>query len=226
MARTVATKWIVGIVVYFIILFAFTYSVGVFSSEYNLEDGGIIGSSGGGLVDTGINETCMNPRQYINPLTGEQYLLNANDGKCNHLIFINSSDCDSLEGCTWVPSAEAPLILRLLGFPDYNATCDGTIDKDYYGWNGTMYSRYDICELPDLNESTCANLGCTWNTNDAFDDIGYTNGFFVVAKIIGDIVTFRVNFSTGSAMINAILTFFLIWVPMIILILSGYVMIR
>ena len=226
MVRSVATKWIIGLVIYFVILFSFMSMIGTFANEYNLEEGGIISSSGGGDIAPEINETCMNPREYVNPITGEQYLLNANDKRCEHLIFINSTSCDAIEGCSWSPSGVAPWYLAFLGFPDYDASCEGDVDIDYYGYNGSTFSRFDICELPDLTEDICYDLGCTWSTDNAFDEIGYKNGFFVVAKVVGDIITFRLNFSTGSSGINALLTLILIWIPLMIMILSGYIMLR
>jgi len=73
--------------------------------------------------------------------------------------------------------------------------------------------------------------GLCWSnsTSDAFDTSdtsGFFRGFFRVAETIGNVLTFRVNFSTGSAGVNALLTFLLIWIPLAILIMSGYIMAR
>jgi len=235
MVRSVATKWIIGLVIYFVVLFLFMSMISQFSDDYHLEEGGIISSSGGGTGAIISAGGCANPREE----------LKESDAKCSSLMSLgtiyDNTSCEEINGCVWEEknSILATITLGFLGTSTF--TCRDNINVTFYnnnvtfgalgdGAGGNAYSwlvTEDVCDLAGLDErGLCQSFGCTWYYTDALENLNYKKGIFVVLDVIGDIITFRVNFSTGSSSINALLTLFLIWIPLIILILSGYIMIR
>ena len=230
MARNVATKWIIGIVIYFVILIFFLATANSVVSEFSLYDDDTITYNGGGGIGYALG-SCVVPRVLINPYTGLEVWVAAHYIKCsNFALYLNSTECNYLEGCNWDNATEVPWYLAILGLPDTPAGCYGKLNTTYYDPNDTTTIT---CNWPqNVDENTCNYLGCSWvsNTGNAFDvadtQTSYTKGFFRVAEIIGNVVTLRVTFGTTNILVNALLTFFFIWIPLAILLMSGYIMVR
>jgi len=223
MARNVATKWIIGILIYFVVLFTYLSMINNTIIEYSLYDSNVISSTGGsyGFATLG---TCETPREDE---------LSKYDIKCSSLVdigkIVDNTSCLSYEGCSWVESGK---FLGIFGTATFG--CEGRFNTTYYndGVNFTTinpfgYATDNICTMTNLsNSGTCSAFGCTWYPDNTFEEMNYKDATTGIFGIIGDIVTLRVNFATSNTAVNGVLTFFLIWIPLIILILSGYIMLR
>jgi len=221
MATDQATKWIIGIVIYFVILFSFMSMIAKFSDDYHLEEGGIISSSGGGYAGY-TTGSCKGPRLLRDP-TGEfsDKVIFSNEIRCSRFgYYLNETECNYLEGCSWEVATH--------WFSPDTEECTGTLNTTYYEPEDDTTI---VCNWANQDAFSCEYVGCVWSnsTSDAFDTSdtsGFFRGFFRVAETIGNVLTLRFNFSTGSVGANALLTFFLIWIPLAILIMSGYIMVR
>ena len=223
MGRSIATKWIIGLLMYFVVLFFFLSMINNLTSEYSLYDDDTITSTGGsyGLNNVGV---CESPREND---------LSKYDSKCSSLVDIgkiyDNVSCTGYEGCVW---EETGKFLWIFGDSTYG--CYENINTTHYnaGVNYTSYNPFgyvtdSVCEMSNLsNEGMCSAFGCTWYPDNTFEELKYKEATSGVFNVIKNIITLRVTFATTNSGVNAILTFMLIWIPLIILILSGYIMIR
>ena len=216
MGRSIATKWIIGLLMYFVVLFFFLSMVNNAITEYSLYDNEVITSSGGGYgLDTlGL---CENPRE-----------LDEQDGRCKSLIDIGSvydnTSCEAISGCSWVTKT------TWFGWGESTESCEGYINSTYYnaGVNYTFnpfgYFNDDVCTMTNVSssEGLCNLFGCTWYPDNTFQELEYKKATSSLFGVIGSIVTLRLTFGTTNSAVNSILTFMLVWIPLIILLPVSY----
>jgi hypothetical protein len=243
MVNEKASKWVIGIVIYFILLSAVFVVVNGFKTEYDLDDDEYINSSGGGYSGFEIL-SCSAPRFESGSADGSgwaglerdlynpRYSLMFKEG-----LIYDQETCESYEGASWVEDK----IFFFWGTGTY--TCSGTINQTYYN-DGVTYTNFTatgiwanpVCGLSALQESQdlCESFGCTFYTDSDIDDLqaelsssaNIVNKFWSVLKTIADILTLKLNFYTGNTYINGLLTFFLIWLPIIAMLFSIYELVR
>ena len=222
MARDTATQWIIGLAIYFIVITLFMTGVGEFADDFDLTTS--VTSTGGGTdyLNSGVSE-CGSPRLDKEYTPACSYLLEIGS--------INDNDtCSDYSGCEW----KEKKIFLFWGTDDF--TCSGDINSTAYN-NGTLYSNFTairkwtkpVCGLSNLSDSQslCEAFGCTWfGTGNLPELDNYKKAPKTIWKFISNIITFRVNFYTGLIPINVLLNFLLIWVPLLIMMFSFYILIR
>jgi len=236
MVNEKASKWVIGIVVYFILLSSIFVVASSITSEYGLNETSNLSTSGGGSYDFGDLGACDNPRLDV---TGAWYkaevvqkIYNPKYSVLTKAELIEDNEtCLSYSGAVW----EEKTFLWFFGTGTF--TCTGIINQTYYN-GGENYSEENylglwdktVCGLSDLqnNRQTCESFGCTYYSGiDA--DMGVSenaNGVAGVFKSIGDIVSFKILFDTTNTLLNLLLAFFFIWLPLIGLILASYELVR
>ena len=243
MVNEKASKWVIGITIYFILLSALFIVVTGFRNEYNLNSDGYINSSGGGYSGFELL-SCSAPRFETGSPQGSgwaglqrnlynpRYSLLVREG-----LIYDQETCESYEDASWVEEK------IFLFFGTGSFTCSGTIPQLYYNDN-VAYTTFTatgvwgdpICGLSSLQNSKdlCESFGCTFYTDSEIDDLqedlmssaNVITKFWKVLKTIGDIATFRLDFYTGVNYINGLLTFFLIWLPIMGLLFAIYELVR
>ena len=239
MGRSIATKWIIGILIYFVILFLFLSMVNTAVSEYSLYDDNTISSTGGSLNINNI-DNCGNPRT---DATGES--LHSRDSHCRFLVYsgavYDQTSCEAINGtCAWNEKSDWLdfFTLGVLGSTYY--TCEGAINITYYNdgeiFNGAGFDYVgatdnfvtnpstDFCELAYLQDDRgiCESWGCTWYPQGIVDDDAET-GYRGALAGIWRVLTLRVTFATDNTSLNALFTLIFIWIPLIIMLFSVWI---
>jgi len=221
MVNEKASKWVIGILIYFILLSSVFVLVANFRSEYSITDTDMYNSSGGNTDLIFAKNLCASPRFDVGSLSGNSYfqglerdLYNPRYSLLVEKGLINNNDtCEIYAGASW----EEETFLFFWGTGSF--TCKGIINQTFYNdgvsyANSTALGLWDkpVCGLSELqdDEVLCESFGCTYYTED----------------LIKDVTTLRVEFYTDNSLANGVLTFFLIWIPVIGLLLAIYEMIR
>jgi hypothetical protein len=242
MVNEKASKWVLGIAIYFFILTFIFIVVGNISEEFNLEGQEYINSSGGISSILVQANTCETPRFYSLNL---DYSNNQDSHLGYQFLWSNGyigdgEDCTFFDGASWEKKS-------FLGIEWGDEICQGNINLTAYNddtfFENTRFggrllafgTEKSVCDLSELqnDDFLCESFGCLYVTEsnlEFVEEIGTARkslkGFTSVLKTVWDIVTLKVNFTTGQSSINGILTFILIWCPIIALLLSIYELFR
>jgi len=244
MATEKASKWVIGIVIYFTILSTIIGLVNEFNEEYELEQTELIDTNIQTLSYIPDNFTiCALPRFDQGLLTkGETYNAFRSTAYLDNCIVLqefgltpNNDTCEQYVGCEW----KEDTIFFIFGTGSFS--CTGNIDLEYYNDNSTesVYggSIYDqqVCSLTQLNEDEelCKSFGCTFYDKETLDEVvaeaekekntglsGVTSKVWNIINKIWDIATFQISFGFSNSYLNALLSFILVWVPITALIFS------
>ena len=155
--------------------------------------------------------------------------------------------CEDIDGCTW--DSPNNWFQNLFGSAD--DTCTGQMNHTFIlvdgtqpiGLLGTGIADYTdasgetskfICTHPDVyeNETLCNELSCTWKYRDAISDFE-TSDIEPKLSLLGsiwevtkDLVSFKFDFGFEDTSANFILNFLIFYLPLILLGLAIYVMVR
>ena len=247
MARDSAVKWIIGLIIYFIFIFSFFFMVDSFTQDYNLYNT-LITSRGGSLDLLHGSVSCLPPRTV--PYLEENRrggIVAETSIRCRDTLGVNdSSRCTTLEGCTW----DSASWWEKFWFGTGEDTCKGTISWEWLrsnddNWGNSTYGifvnilpRDSICDLQMLQDDAelCISMGCRLSdelSDEELSELLNPSGFFGVVdsiknffSMIIDVFSLRLNFGFENVMINRLLGIFIIWLPLILLILSFVVLVR
>ena len=247
MARDSAVKWIIGLIIYFIFIFSLFFMVDSFTQDYNLNNT-LITSRGGSLDLLDGSISCLSPRE--NPYLEDNRKggsVAENSLRCRDTLGVNDSTrCVSLEGCTW----ESSSWWERWWFGVEADTCKGTIDWEWLRMNDDKWEdltfgvfsntlpRPSVCDLQKCQDDNelCITMGCRLIedlSDDELKELLNPSGFFGIVdniknvfSMIVDVFSLRLNFGFQSVMVNKLLGVFIIWLPLLLLILSFVVLIR
>lgn len=236
-----SSKWIIAITTYFILLSSLFVVVAGFGDDYELTPQDYINSTGEITSFLFSDSVCESPRFGVgsfndNSLLGatQRTLYNPRYSLLvKHGLIEDQDSCEQYEGAVW----EEETFLWFFGTGTF--TCTGSINGTYYN-NGVSYSNStalgvwskSICGLSDLQTDVrlCEGFGCTYYTEDVLENIisesGSINGFWSVIKVVKDVATLRVDFYTSNNLVNGLLTFFVIWLPIMGLLFAIYELVR
>jgi len=228
MAEDKALQWIIACVVYFVLITIFMSAVTSFVTEYNLDNEYVTSSGGSSSYLNAGGTSCDGPRMV------EGLYYTENNPLCSKLFDIgsvyNNDTCNDIRGCDWV---EEKFLGFLWGTSDF--TCKGTINGTAYN-NGVQYANTTamrvwtkpVCGLYNLStsESLCEAMGCTYYSDGNLPEVTYKKAPARIWGFVTNIITFRVNFYTGVPALNALLNLLLIWVPLIILMVSFFILLK
>jgi len=230
MDRSTATKWMVGLLIYFVlisIMFLGVNSIGTTKE---------IGSNGSSFLSRNLTDGSCLPR-------GEVRFGRYLRANCQDLMVIgdinNENTCGNVTGCSW------ETVTSWWGFGSTSESCVGTWDiKLYNDGSEKLYSEfYDLeydalspiikagvgnrigyCGLSEfqVDANLCESFGCKYE----FQDEGEPTGFRAISSFFKDIITMQVNFGFETKIINTILTLMFLTLPLLIFGISIYIMIR
>ena len=235
-----AGMFIVVIIIYFT-LFIYTVNSAVnVSNEYDLTGNDSSLDSGGfhddGIVNVDPVGECQNPRHRLNIDYGAGTYEEVPTGLADTMNcqftsgMLDNSTCESIAGCEWV--------VRSYWFRSDETVCDGYIDGTEYDIdirtnilgmqrvaehnNTGIGERPSICNHPSVihDQDLCEAFLCTWDT-DQEQDVGYQTIYSTVKTLF----TFQYDFGVDNAAITGILNFFLIALPLFVLLISVYLII-
>jgi len=234
MAREVAGKVIIVLLIYFVVL-AFSFNV---VSQFNEELGtssDIITSSGGSYGLSFENGVCSNPR-----LSNYGYSYeDTNNPRCSVLekvgTIYDQESCEAFRGtCSWDCSTNL--------FGSTTCECVGNLNLTYYnngddtfteninffGYTGNSYPLYEMALLNNGTnaQAYCEVFGFTWYTADELEQLFAPTSWGNTIGLIGDAFTFRLNIATDYPILNVFFSFLLVWLPLIMIVIAGYIMIR
>ena len=229
MAEDKAIQWIVGFIIYFVFLIVFLAGINEVSAEYSLYDNEVITSTGSAYDFLSVGSSiCANPRSV------ESIYYSENNPSCEKLMEIGSvydeESCNSVRGCNWEEKG-------YWSWPLFSSTfvCDGYINDTAYN-NGVDYSDFTImtvwtksvCGLENLSysENLCETMGCTWYSSGSLPEVTYKKAPAKIWNFIKNIITLRVQFHTGIIIINTLLNLLLIWIPLLIMMMSFFVLFK
>jgi hypothetical protein len=241
MATNKSSQWIIGIIIYFIMLSTVFGVVSNIQEEFDLDSQNYINSSGGTSSFGFYEGVCASPRfdatENGNIIIGlserDVYDPNFNVFVTNGLIY-DEETCLAYEGSSW----EETVYIGFIHTGDYK--CSGVINQTYYNYGNNYTDNVDssslwnepVCGLAKLQDSKqlCLDFGCTYYTTEEAEaqlgEVKALSGLWSVGKVAWNVATLRLDFYTDSSLINGLLTFFLIWVEIIALILAIYEMVR
>lgn len=129
-------------------------------------------------------------------------------------------ECQRIEGCEWVNVTS--------GWWFWETTtdiqsCEGNINWTYYN-NGVEPSTFlNVCNLPlidnntETSRSVCENIGCSIVSYD-YSSVDYSaTGIWNNLK---DLATFNLDFNTETPFLATMISFFALYLPLIILLLQ------
>ena len=221
MATDTAGKWIIGILIYYVVLFAIVTFISSFVSTYDVSDSSVTYSGGSAGISSVNFGGCEEPRSVY-----------AYSKSCKKLMDIgsvyNNETCSQVSGCSWETETS------WFGWGESTVTCTGTINTTAY--NGGVSAgtttfltglSTSICDLSNLSTDShlCQFMGCSWNAQGT-DDLLTFKGIGGVGTLIKDIVTLNIQFSSSSQTLNTMLNFIFIVLPLILLIIAGVIFLR
>lgn len=242
--------WVILIVFYFV-FFSAAVTISdriVIESDQN-PIAGIVDSSGNFLQQ--FEPVCTTPRSQFDINTGELKELMWTSSsfqeygiECRYSPGAESQNkCEDISGCSWDTVTS--------GFWFWESsyeTCLGNINTSFYNISSIPYNEGAPLSLPGVttplievhensrdlsgsfgspcdhpkvitNEFLCTEVfACTWN-EEGFEQMENVRGFL---KSVTDILTLQYNFSTGHPLLNNILKFLFIILPMILLLMGVY----
>ena len=230
------TKTIFAITIYFIILTFMFYSVAQFSSYYGLEQT-LVNSTGGGidlLLEDGYSADPRFPelQQVItfNNFGGRRTI--SRDITPTPFIeagvIFDEDSCTAYNDFSWITKK------RWIFFGETTETCDGYLDVTFYNdgvdydvstsWGG-RYINKPVCELASLqlDQTLAERFGCTWYDPSFLDETTDIKGRSTLSNVwnaIKMVATMRVSVNTQYTIMNALLSLFLVWLPLLLLLVS------
>jgi hypothetical protein len=205
--------WIVGLTLYFIALFAVTWSVNAaLSTDADITD---INQSSQAVNSEGY---CDTPRTGGTTAFGEGKSTYA---RCDFLAVQDNATCSSVEGCEWTDT-ETFLFFWEQSVPAY---CSGCMDVSAYGYTDGLLPG--VCAGPFFNICTdtnitndrqgCELIGCTWHNpiNDPGSELGPTTMIKNIKWMMGFQADWGFSF-TGDFLVRLLF----IYVPFIALLIS------
>jgi len=246
MSSSTGAKWFLVIFIYFAVM---TFTVGLIA---DVSDTSIITSQTttlGTYCDTPrVNYIAYEESEIVDmestmsPVWRNYYASNVD---CERSLGVRSqTNCESLDGCTWEEELEN------WWNPWSGAeTCTGQMNFTFIESVGTHYvfpagyaiddfqNQYnettnEICTNTEIlyNETLCEKLSCDWREHTSSSEVAVgdagLSSLGKVWKTVKEMATLRFDFGFDNAGLNAFLSLLVFWLPILILIISGYVMVR
>jgi len=242
MGSETGAKWFVTILIYFVVM---TFTVGLIGQLTATT----IGS------ETALSGTyCDEPRDVyepysVNPLDQTDITFNWRNHyqaqiECGESAgVVGQSACETLDGCSW--DAPSGLWAWISGADD---TCIGELNYTFITSEGTHSTLYGeeidtfldingdnsdiICEHPDIlyNQTLCEAISCSYIAHSGAEDLKLDTPKLSVLgnlwKTAKDMVSFRFDFGFDDANLSYLVNFLVFYLPLLGLIISGYIMVR
>lgn len=211
MADGVAIHWIVGLAVYFMVLFALVYGVnGAFGTSI---------SNGNEPSSLLYNSTpqCGGDRQG-SELFGQRA---SGSLRCEDLIADTQQACELFSGCTWTNTSTYLWIFER----EVPAYCEGSINATSLGINENelllgYYTGYNICNISGLDTAPkCEIFACEWGSSNfelnPFSSFSFGGAWSTIQWMAGFSVEYGLEFEG-----KAILSVFLFYIPALAFLLA------
>jgi len=217
MGEFAAGTWIVGLVIYFFLMFLIVQSAINVQGYYNLLE------FDANVTDPGFqNKTNL---YFLDDLNGQcrgkgggramNFLQNI---QCSQLKLddYDFNACNNISGCYWENVTE------IFGFEILPAGCSGMVNKSYYNITGGL-NQY--CQSSGLQEEgLCYTFKCDWIdiqtlNEEALDPLS-TSSVTSLWTSIKFMATFRFDFGAGN--FNWIFITLFFWLPSLMLLFSIY----
>lgn len=231
-------KIITVLVLYFIILTFLFFTANQVIASLGLNSDGPFSSSGGATsIQFGVGEAGSPRFEDINRIIDSldrnlQYDITPAPFIRAGVIY-DENTCTDFEGFSWVTKKS------FWFFGEASETCEGFLNLTYYNdgdpfitdfkHSGRFITR-SVCELSGLqNQQTAELFGCTWYEDNTFNSISSVRSVSTFRNIwntLAQVFTFRISFNSEYTVLNGLLAFIFVWMPLSILVFSVIMYLR
>lgn len=217
-----AAKWLIILSTYFVALFFIFSLASSFTTDYDLSLDNVSYSGGSNTISGQTNAYCTGPRFDDNTDNNEISAAPL----VKHGYITDEASCNDYEGLYWENETTF-----FFGLFNSASGCFGNLNVTHYNdgveYTGTTYLNRILSDpLNDLtlvnsSQGVCELLGFKWSTaSTRLTDAKTTTAI----GLLVDVATFDVSISTSYPILNVLFSFLVIWLPLILMIISAYML--